>query len=110
MALTIEDYHKLNANQRKKIKRDALQKLVEEHLNTDGTVNSIRGIIRDELNTKFDEIKSELNNKVDSKFNTLVTENEKLSQENALIKKVDETQGRNQLYFYIWSSEYIKVG
>ena len=31
--------------------------LLDEHLNTYGTVNSISGIIREELNTKLEEVK-----------------------------------------------------
>ena len=62
MALTIEGYHKLNANQRKKVKRDQLQLLLDEHLNTEGSVASLRGVIREELDAKFKQLETDLSN------------------------------------------------
>ena len=60
MSLTLEAYHGYNAAQRKKVLRGDLQQLLDEHLDTEGSVASIRGIIRDELNTKFDTLKIDL--------------------------------------------------
>ena len=48
--LTIELYNTYNAAQRKQVKRNQLQSLLDEHL-AEGNVNSLRGIIRDELNS-----------------------------------------------------------
>lgn len=88
MALTIEAYHGFSATERKKVKRDMLQKLLDEHLDTEGTVNSIRGIMREELDTKLDSVKKDLYAKIDTKFNFLKAENDKITQENTLIKKI----------------------
>ena len=98
MPLTIEQYHKYNASQaqRRKIKRDELQSLLDEHLNTDGNVASLRGIIRDELNTKFEEMKTELSNTINVKIKTVADENDRLSAENVSIKRVLQ---EHQKYF-----------
>ena len=70
------------------MKRDELQAFFDEFLNTDaGNVTSIRGIIRDELNTKLTEIKDNLMQVINTKFNSLKAENETITQENQLFKK-----------------------
>ena len=53
-----------------------------------GNVASLRGIIRDELNTKLEEIKAELSNTLNTKIKTLTDETDRLSAENVSIKKV----------------------
>ena len=88
MALTLETYHGYNAIQRKKVLRVDLQKLLDEHLDNEGSVASIRGIIRDELTVKFDTLKKDLTKSIDTQIKTLVQENKKLSQENTTMKKV----------------------
>ena len=92
MPLTIEQYHKFNAGQRKKVKRDELQTLLDEHLNTEGNVNSLRGIIREELNTNLTQLKADLNKSIDTKIKTLTEENTKLLEENKTIKAVQSEQ------------------
>ncbi len=86
--MTLEEYHTYSANQRKKVLRCDLQKLLDEHLDTEGSIASIRGIIRDELNTKFETLKTDLTRTLDAKIRSLTTENSKLAQENLVIKKV----------------------
>ena len=71
MSLTIEQYHKFNAAQRKKVKRDERQSLLDEHLNTEGKVNPLRGIIRDEMNTNHTQLKTDLNKSIDIKIRNL---------------------------------------
>ena len=88
MPLTLEEYNSKNAAGRKKVKRDELQAILDEFLNTDaGNVTSNRGIIRDELNTKLTEIKDNLMQVINTKFNSLKAENEAITQENQLFKK-----------------------
>ena len=58
----------------------------KEPFNTEGTITSIRGIIR-EKNTKFADLKKELTNSVNTKFNKLSEENDKLINENNMVKK-----------------------
>ena len=79
--LTIEEYHGYNAVQRKKIKRDVLQTLQDEHLNGEENVNSIRGVIREELDTKFEVLKTELSTAFNLKYDNLKKDNEKLTRE-----------------------------
>ena len=55
MTLTIENYQVMNVSQKKKVKRDELQTLLE-HLSDDVNAASIRGIIREELDAKFAEL------------------------------------------------------
>ena len=86
MPLTIEQYHKATAAQRKKIKRDELQTILDEHLNTDGNFNSLRGILREELTTQLKDIKDDLTRTIDAKIKTFADENEKLLSENKAIK------------------------
>ena len=88
MPITIEQYHKYNAAQRKKVKREELQTLLDEHLNTEGNVNSLRGIIREELNANFAQLKSDMTKSIDAKIKTLTDENDKLLEENTVIKAV----------------------
>ena len=45
------EYHRFNAAQRRRVKRDELQSLLDEHIITEGNVISLRGIIHDELKT-----------------------------------------------------------
>ena len=92
MSLTLETYHSYNAAQRKKVLRGDLQQLLDEHLDTEGSVASIRGIIREELTTKFDNLKKELNKSIDTKIKSLTDENKRLTQENNAIKKVVSEQ------------------
>ena len=92
MPLTIEQYHGYNAAQRKKVKRDELQAILDEHLNTDGNIASLRGIIRDELNTKFETMKTEISTSIKAQIKTVADENKRLSEENASIKKVLQEQ------------------
>ena len=72
MTLTTEQCHGYNAAQRKKVKRDDLQAMLDEHLNTDGNVASLRGVIRDELNVKFEEFKTEVSRTIDTKIKPVV--------------------------------------
>ena len=85
---TIEQYHKLNPTQRKKVKREQLQALLDEHLDSDGTVASLRGIIREELDTKFRQLETDLSNTINLKIKAVADENKRLSTENESIKKV----------------------
>ena len=86
--LTIEEYNKLTANQRRQVKRTQLQSLLDEHLDTESTVASLRGIIREELDTKFKTLETELSNTINNKIASLSEENKRLSTENEGIKKV----------------------
>ena len=89
MVLTIEQYCRYNPTQRKKVKRDRLQAMLDEHIQSEGeAVASIRGIIRDELNTKLEAMKTELSNMVKAEVKTVADENKRLIDENAAIKKV----------------------
>ena len=92
MPLTLETYHSYSAAQSKKVHRAELQQLLDEHLDTEDSVASIRGIIREELTTKFDNLKTELNRSFDTKIKSLTDENKKLTQENNAIKKVVSEQ------------------
>ena len=89
MVLTIESYCAFNASQRKKVKRDELQAMLDEHLQTDGgNVASIRGVIREELDTKLAAMKTEFSNRIKAEVKTVADENKRLAVENAAIKKV----------------------
>ena len=95
MVLTIEEYCGYNASQRKRVKRDELQVILDEHLQTDGgNVTSLRGIIREELSTKLEAMKAELSNLVKSEVKTVTDENIRLAQENVTMKKVLSEQQR----------------
>lgn len=85
MVLTFEDYHKLNATQRTKVKRGDLQQLLDEHINADNA-NSIRGIIREELKAIEVNMEKKLTTKYDKKIKDVEDENERLKKENSEIK------------------------
>ena len=88
-ALSIEQYHKYNAAQRKRVKKEDLQKMLDEHLATDGgNVNSLRGILREELATKLEELKTELSQTIENKLQSLREDNERLTAENESMKGV----------------------
>ena len=85
MVLTFEDYHKLTATQRSKVKRPELQQLLDEHIDADNA-NSIRGIIRDELDSIVAGIEKKITEKYDKKIKDVEEENERLKKENTEIK------------------------
>ena len=85
MVLTFEDYHKLSATQRTKVKRAELQQLLDEHINADNA-NSIRGIIRDELATIVGGVEKKITEKYDKKIKDVEDENDRLKKENTQIK------------------------
>ena len=64
---TMEEYQKMSAAQRKHIRRNDLQAILDEHVNSDGDINTIRGIIREELDTKFEALEKKLTTKYDAK-------------------------------------------
>ena len=88
MTLNIGQYHKFNVVQRKRVKRDELQSLLDEHLNTEGNGNSIHGIICDKLDTNLTQLKTDLNKSIDIKIKTLTEESTKLLEENKTFKAV----------------------
>ena len=88
MPITIEQYNNFSVQQRKKVKRDELQTILDEHLNDDGSVASMRGIIREEMTTLFEGFKKELTKSVNGQIKVLSDENKKIAAENASIKKV----------------------
>ena len=85
MVLTFEDYHALNASQRSKVKRAELQQLLDEHITADNA-NSMRGIIREELNTIVAGVEKKITEKYDKKIQDVEDENERLKKENSEIK------------------------
>ena len=88
MPLTIEEYQELNPAQRKAIRKPDLQALLDEQINTDGNVNSIRGIIREELNIKFDTLKKDLADTYKTKFDSIAEEQTKIVNEITIMKNI----------------------
>ena len=91
MVLTFEDYHKLTATQRAKVKSSELQQLLDEHIDADNA-NSMRGIIREELATIAAGVEKKINEKYDKKIKDVEDENERLKKENSEIKAVISEQ------------------
>ena len=83
--ITLEDYQKLSATQRTKVKRAELQQLIDEHIDADNA-NSIRGIIRDELATSIAGMEKKIVDKYDKKIKDVEEENDRLKKGNAKIK------------------------
>ena len=83
----MEEYQKMNASQRKTIRRNDLQALLDEHIQ-EGEINSIRGIIREELDSKFDALKKELAKTFESKIKKVSEDVTNLMSENNTLKKV----------------------
>ena len=52
MVFTLEEDQQLSVTQRKTVKRMELQAPLDEHVNDDVNVNSLRGVIREELDKK----------------------------------------------------------
>ena len=52
MVLSLEDYQIMTATQKKIVKRAEFQALSDEFVGDDANIASLRGIIRDELNTE----------------------------------------------------------
>ena len=78
-----------NATQRKKVKGDELQALLDEHLQTDGkNVASIRGVIREELDIKLEAMETEMSSLVKSEVRTISDENKRHVEEYSAMKKV----------------------
>ena len=97
MPITIEEYHSLSAKDRKKVNKEDLRLMLDEHLSNDGNIASIRGIIREELDTKFKVMKDELSASLKAQIKTLSDENKRIAQENTLMKKVlQEHQKANE--------------
>ena len=61
---------------------------MDEHLDTEGSVASLRGVIREELDTKFRQLETDLSNTINTKIRAVAEENERLTTENESIKKV----------------------
>ena len=85
MVLTWEEYHGMNATQRKNVKRPELQLLIDEQMNADNPA-TIRGIIRDELKTQIDSLEKKITKKYDKKIKDVEDENDRLKKENLEIK------------------------
>ena len=77
----------MNASQRKSIRRNDLQALLDEHIQ-EGDINSIRGIIREELDSKFDALKKELTKSFDTKIKKVSDDLANVVSENNTLKKV----------------------
>ena len=86
MTLTLESYQTMNQTQRKRLKRDELQQLVDDQLNEAGDVATLRGVIRDELKKQTTELETTLKAKYDAKIKTVEEENDRLNKENQEIK------------------------
>ena len=63
MVLTLEEHHAMNATQRKAVKRDDLRAIVDEQIADANNITTIRGIIRDEITTKINEMLKTFENK-----------------------------------------------
>ena len=77
----------MNPSQRKQIRRNDLQALLDEHIQ-EGEVNSIRGIIREELDSKFDTLKKELTKSFDTKIKKVSDDLANIVLESNTLKKV----------------------
>ena len=81
----------MNPSQRKSIRRNDLQALLDEHIQ-EGDVSSIRGIIREELDTKFDALKKELTKSFDTKIKKVSDDLVNVVTECNTLKKVLQQQ------------------
>ena len=91
MVLTLENYQALNVSQRKKVKREELQTLIDDHI-ADSDVATLRGVIRDELKAQTAALEKTLKTKYDSRIKAVEDENDRLKKENAEIKKAISEQ------------------
>ena len=82
MVHPLEEYQKMSSAQRKSFKHAELQAILDEQVDDDVNVNTLRGIIREELNVYFKELENKLLAKCNVKFKELTTENDKLRNEN----------------------------
>ena len=71
MVLTLEEYHAMNATQRKAVKRDDLRAIVGEQIADANNITTIRGIICDEITTKINEMLKTFENKYLKKIDAL---------------------------------------
>lgn len=88
MVLTFEDYQKLSGPQRRQLKKSDLQALIDDAIADTNDVTTLRSIIRDELTNKFNEHEKTINATIKAKLTAITNENERLTQENKVIKKV----------------------
>ena len=91
MVLTIENYQAMNPGQRKRVKREELQTLIDEHI-ADSDVATLREVIREELKTQTAALEKTMKTKYDSRINSVEDENERLKKENVEIKKAISEQ------------------
>ena len=76
----------MNPTQRKLVKREALQTLIDEHI-ADTDVASLREIIREKLKTQRAAIENTLKTKYDARIKEVEEGNERLKKENTEIRK-----------------------
>ena len=86
MVLRLENYQGMNPTQRKRVKREELQTLIDEHI-ADTDIASLREVIRDELKTQTEAIENTLKTKYDARIKGVEEENERLKKENTEIRK-----------------------
>ena len=66
-----------------------MQALIDDAIaDTTNDVTTLRSIIRDELTNKFNEHEKTINATIKAKLTAITNENERLTQENKVIKKV----------------------
>ena len=91
VVLTLENYQAMNPAQRKRVKREELQTLIDEHI-ADSDVATLREVIRDELKTQTAALENTMKTKYDARIKTVEDENERLKKENTEIKKAISEQ------------------
>ena len=77
----------MNATQRKAVKRDDLRAIVDEQIADANNITTIRGIIRDEITTKINEMLKTFENKYIKKIDDLGEQNVTIINEQNMIKK-----------------------
>ena len=81
----------MNLAQRKRVKREELQTLIDEHI-ADSDVATLREVIRDELKTQTVALENTMKTKYDARIKAVEDENDRLKKENVEIKKAISDQ------------------
>ena len=95
---TLAQYQKMSAAQKKKLKRDDLERLLDDSLDTDVSTSSLRDMIKETISQTIDEklnvVKEQLRSELNGDIVSMQTSVQTLQSENNLLKRVMGEQQR----------------